>query len=68
MSWRNILKTIRVIGKVYTVDGKQYHFSPEHIEEYNKEFNNPYLQGKNVEMKKRIALRNVVRKFGLQPK
>jgi len=69
MNWKEILKTIQAIGQRYTVDGKIYHFAPEHIEEYKKELNNPYFrEGTPVEQKKRIALRNVVKKFGLQPR
>lgn len=68
MNWQEVLKTIQAIGQRFMVDGKQYHFSPEHIEEYRKEYNSPYLQGADVKMRKRIAKRNVVKKFGLQPK
>ena len=31
------------MGQRFTVDGKSYHFSPEHIKEYKKEYNNPHL-------------------------
>jgi hypothetical protein len=68
MSWQEVVKTIRAIGQRFTIDGKTYHFSPEHIEEYKKEQNNPHLSGRDNETKKRIALRNVVRKYGLNPK
>ena len=68
MSWQEVVKTIRAIGQRFTIDGKIYHFSPEHIEEYKKEHNNPHLSGRDNETKKRIALRNVVRKYGLNPK
>tara|TARA_R110000850_G_scaffold82809_2_gene177731 strand:+ start:873 stop:1079 length:207 start_codon:yes stop_codon:yes gene_type:complete len=68
MSWKEIVKTTRSVGQRFTVDGKSYHFSPEHIKEYKKEYNNPHLSSSDVETKKRIALRNVVRNFGLKPK
>tara|TARA_R110001592_G_scaffold64636_6_gene198563 strand:+ start:6609 stop:6815 length:207 start_codon:yes stop_codon:yes gene_type:complete len=68
MSWQEILKSIRAIGQRFTVDGKTYHLSPEQIEEYKKEYNNPHLSEKDSETKKRIALRNVVRKYGLNLK
>ena len=44
------------------------HLQHEHIKEYKKEYNNPHLSSSDVETKKRIALRNVVRNFGLKPK
>ena len=68
MSWKDIVKTIRAIGQRFTVDGKTYHLSPEQIEQYKKEYNNPHLSGRDSETKKRIALRNVVRKYGLNTK
>jgi len=52
----------------YSVDGKTYQFSPEQVDEYKKEYNNPYLSSKDHNTKKRIALRNIVRRFGLQGK
>ncbi len=69
MSWKVVLKNKRkAIGMRYSVDGKTYQFSPEQVDEYKKEYNNPYLSSKDHNTKKRIALRNIVRRFGLQGK
>jgi hypothetical protein len=65
LQWFQILK-IKIIGKKFSVDGKTYHFNPEQVKEYKKEYNNPYISQTSSESKKRIALRNVIRKFNIQ--
>lgn len=65
MGWFNILK-MGVIGTIYVVDGKQYHFSPQDIERYEEVYKQTY--GNTPEQKKRIALRNVIRERNIQPR
>jgi len=65
MGWFGILK-MGVIGTIYTVDGKQYHFSPQDIERYNQLYNE--TQGSSSEQRKRIALRNTIRERNIQPR
>ena len=65
MGWFSILK-MGVIGTIYVVDGKKYHFSPEDIERYEEILSK--TQARNPEQRKRIALRNVIRERNIQPK
>lgn len=61
----NILK-MGVIGTVVVVDGKKYHFSPDDVERYKQIYQQTV--GRDPKQKKRIALRNVIRERGIQPK
>lgn len=65
MGWFDILK-MGVIGTVYTVDGKRYHFSPQDVERYKQVYEQTY--GNTTEQRKRIALRNVIRERNIQPR
>ena len=68
MSWTSILKRPRQMGVRFKVDGKNYQLMDEQLQELKREMKDPYLQGNNKDRIKRIALRRVIRKFGLQPK
>ena len=65
MEWFQILK-IKIIGSKFFVDGKTYHFNPEQVKEYKKEYNNPLISHVSNDSKKRIALRNVIRKYNIR--
>ena len=65
MQWFQVLKN-KVIGKKFRVDGKTYHFNPQQVEEYKKEYNNPLISRADGNSKKRIAIRNVVRKYNIR--
>jgi hypothetical protein len=65
LQWFQILK-IKIIGKKFSVDGKTYHFNPEQVKEYKKEYNNPLISRADSNSKKRIALRNVIRKYNIR--
>lgn len=56
------------MGVRFKVDGKNYQLMDEQLQELKREMKDPYLQGNNKDRIKRIALRRVIRKFGLQPK
>ena len=61
----DILK-MGVIGTVFIVDGKKYHFNPDDVERYKQVYRE--TMGSDPQQKKRIALRNVIRERGIQPK
>ena len=65
LQWFQVLKT-QIIGKKFSVDGKNYHFNPEQVKEYKKEYNNPLISQVSNDSKKRIALRNVIRKYNIR--
>jgi hypothetical protein len=65
LRWFQVLKT-QIIGKKFTVDGKTYHFNPQQVTEYKKEYNNPLISRADNNSKKRIALRNVIRRYNIR--
>jgi hypothetical protein len=65
LTWFQLLKT-KVIGKKFRVDGKTYHFNPQQVQEYKREYNNPHISRAGSKAKKRIALRNVIRNHNIR--